>query len=263
MIVGRPLGKIFPEMPAPTTGSTALEVRHLRGGPLRDVSFAVEPGEVVGIAGLLGSGRTSLLRMLFGAMDVAAGEILLGGEPVRFRHPNDAIASGVGFVPEDRARDAAFSDLSVLTNVSAAVVSRYWRRGRFEQRRERDDGDAVVADFRIKTRTLEHPLSTLSGGNQQKVVLARWLRRSPRVLLLDEPTQGVDVAARADIYELIRDAVERGTSVLVVASDFEELAGVCDRVLVLGDGTITADVRRPIDAAELAELAYTSPRANR
>ena len=204
MIVGRPLEGVFPGCPNHRRGRPRSRSDTCRGGPIQDVSFTIESGEVVGIAGLLGSGRTSLLRMLFGDLRRAGGDIVLDGTPVCFRTPKDGLNAGLAFVPEDRGGDAVFSDMSVLANLSASVVGSYWSAGRFRKRRERSDGGAVVDAFRVRTQTLDQPLSTLSGGNQQKVVLARWLRRSPRLLLLDEPTQGVDVGARADIYELIR-----------------------------------------------------------
>jgi ribose transport system ATP-binding protein len=196
--------------------------------------------------------------MLFGDLPRSGGDIVLDGMPVYFRTPKDALNAGVALVPEDRGGDAVFSEMSVLVNLSASVVRSYWNAGRFRNRRERSDGGAVVDAFRVRTQTLDQPLSTLSGGNQQKVVLARWLRRSPRLLLLDEPTQGVDVGARADIYEFIRGAVTNGTSAVVVASDFEELARSTDRVLVLRGGMVMGELRRPdIDPARIAELTYT------
>lgn len=259
MIVGRSLDRVFPDMPEPAEGDVVLEGCHLAGGPLRDVSFSLQRREVLGIAGLLGSGRTELLQMIFGAQQVTGGELLLGGSPVRFSHPKEAMRAGIAYVPEDRTADAAFADMSVRENLSAAEVGRYYSGLRLRHGRERDDARRTIADFLVKTPSDEVPLATLSGGNQQKVMLARWLRRRPEILLLDEPTQGVDVNARAEIYGLVRNAVEAGTSVILVTSDFDELAHVCDRALVLRQGRIVAELRPPhLESVRLTELAYTA-----
>jgi ribose transport system ATP-binding protein len=177
---------------------------------------------------------------------------------MRPRRPADAMAAGIAFVPENRAEDAAMVDMSVNANISAATVANYWswKRPWIASRRMRKDAEGSMEEFLVKAASEEALLSTLSGGNQQKVVLARWLRRDPRLLLLDEPTQGVDVGARAEIYALVRDAVAAGASALIVASDFEELAHVCDRVLVLSRGRITGEVRPPqLDADYLMQAA--------
>ncbi|HMA47973.1 MAG TPA: sugar ABC transporter ATP-binding protein [Frankiaceae bacterium] len=257
LIVGRALERVFPEMPPVRGDEVALAVRGLAGGPLRDVSFALRRGEVLGVAGLLGSGRTELLKMIFGAYPVRAGEIRLDGEPVHFDGVGAAMRAGVAYVPEDRGGEAAFLPMSVRENVSAAQVGAYWRRARLRHRQEAADARRCIEDFLVRASSDRAPMSTLSGGNQQKVVLARWLRRRPRVLLLDEPTQGVDVAARAEIYALVRAAVAAGTSVLLVTDDFEELSRVSDRVVVLAWGRVVAEVRPPhLGAARLTELAF-------
>jgi ribose transport system ATP-binding protein len=166
---------------------------------------------------------------------------------------------GIAYVPEDRPVAAAFSDLSVQDNIGAAQVARYWRRLRIDRARERAEAQTSLTEFLVKAPSLAAPLTTLSGGNQQKVVLARWLRRRPKVILLDEPTQGVDIGARAEIYRLVRAAVAGGAGALVVSSDFEELSRVCDRVLVLADGRIVADVSGDeLDPQRLTELSYSA-----
>ena len=173
--------------------------------------------------------------------------------------PRDAMDVGIAYVPEDRPSAGAFADLSVQDNLSAAQVSRYWRWLRLDRSRERAEARNSLKEFLIKAPSLFAPLSVLSGGNQQKVVIARWLRRQPRLLLLDEPTQGVDIGARAEIYQLVHHAVTGGAGAIVVSSDFEELAHVCDRVLILADGRIVAQVAGDeLDPHRLTELAYTS-----
>ena len=259
LIVGRSLDRVFPDMPEVTSTEVALEAQNLAGGPLRDVSFALRRGEVLGIAGLVGSGRSELLKMIFGAFPVASGRISVDGRPMAFRHIGEAMRAGVAYVPEDRPGEAAFADLSVSDNFSAALITKYWSRGRLNHRRADSDARQSIKDFFVRASSESQPLSTLSGGNQQKVILARWLKRQPKILLLDEPTQGVDVNARAEIYAIVSDAVAAGCSVLLVTSDFEELSRVSDRVIVLSQGRITAELRPPdIDPIRLTELAFST-----
>ncbi len=259
LIAGRPLDRVFPEMPPVTADEIALDVRHLAGGPVADVTFQLRRGEVVGIAGLLGSGRSELLKMLFGAYRIRAGEVLLEGRPARFAHIGEAMEAGMAYVPEDRGGEGVFANMTVTENLTAALVHRYWKGGLLRHRAEDADARRALRDFGVRAASVHQDLAELSGGNQQKVVLARWLQRHPRILLLDEPTQGVDVNARAEIYGLVREAVAGGCSALVVTSDFEELAHVSDRVLVLNNGRVTAELRAPdISAARLTELAYAT-----
>jgi len=256
-IVGRPLGAVFPEMPEPSGDQAALTVAGLSAGPLRDVSLTVRRSEVVGIAGLLGTGRTTLLRAIYGDLEPSSGRVLLGEKELSGHSPAEAIAAGVGYVPEDRKREAIFGDLSVRANLLLASTPEFFSPLGMAARRENTEARALITQFGIKAPGTANPISALSGGNQQKAVLARWLRRNPALLLLDEPTQGVDIGARADIYRIIRAAVEQGTAVLMVASDFDELARVCDRVLVLRHGRIVTEVKPPdLDHEHLTHLAY-------
>jgi ribose transport system ATP-binding protein len=258
LIVGRDLDDAEPRATAVDENAVpAVQLEGVWAGPLHDIDLSVRPGEIVGIAGLLGSGRTTLLQTIFGERRPTEGTIRLGGKPVRFTTPAQAMAAGVGYVPEDRAAMAAFEEHSIADNIAVASMSDFWRGAGISGRRIRAEARRLVRDFGIRSHSVDQPLSTLSGGNQQKVVLARWLRRHPRVLLLDEPTQGVDVGARADIYELIGKALAAGAGVLVVASDMEELARICDRVLILRDGTLTETVPGPgIAPHDLNELIY-------
>ena len=236
-----------------------IEWRGIVGGPLRGVDLAVAPGEIVGVAGLLGSGRTELLRSAFGAFAPDAGRVAIDGRPVRLDTPADAMNLDIAYVPENRHADAAFADLAVRINLSAAQVPRYWQGLRLRHRAERADAADSIAGYRIATDDDRRALATLSGGNQQKVVLARWLRRAPRVLLLDEPTQGVDVGARAEIHDLIREAAAKGSAVVMVSSDFGELAALADRVVALAGGRVTGELRRPdIDPRRLTEVVYAA-----
>jgi ribose transport system ATP-binding protein len=219
-----------------------LSVRGLSAGPLRDIALEVRPGEIVGVAGLVGSGRTSLLRGIFGDLG-SAGTVTVDDRVVARGGTKPAVAAGIALVPEDRQRDAAYLDRSVWENLSAVILARYRRYGRLSSRRERADAPAAMTEFRVHAPSPEVPLAALSGGNQQKVIVARWLRANPRVILLDEPTQGVDAIARDEIHVLVRGAAERGAAVIVVSSDLEELEQLCHRVIVLHGGRITDDLR--------------------
>lgn len=255
MVVGRELDE------APPTGAdegwpVMLELRNLSVGPLEGINLTAHRGEIVGLAGLLGSGRSRLLRALFGGPH-RSGTVLLDGKVIRARDPMDAMDAGFALIPEDRSADAVFSDLSVANNLAAADVRRFFQRGRLSARSEDRAAGTSLHEYGIVCRSVKMRISALSGGNQQKVVLARWLRRSPKVLLLDEPSQGVDVGARSDIHTIIRQVVRAGATAVVVSSDLEELALLCDRVVVLAGGRITGEVLGPdADVARITELCY-------
>jgi ribose transport system ATP-binding protein len=259
LIAGRKLEHAYPAMPEATSESIALETKGLTGGPVRGVDLQLRVGEVLGVAGLLGSGRSELLKMIFGAYPIESGTVELGGRPVAFRHIGEAMDAGIAYVPEDRGTEASFSGLTLSENLSAALVDRYWSHLRLHNRAADADARQAVKEFFISASSERQEMGTLSGGNQQKVILARWLRREPRILLLDEPTQGVDVGARAEIYELVSKAVGRGCAVILVTSDFEELSRVADRVVVLANGRLTATLRTPnIEPTRLTELAFST-----
>ncbi|WP_138757216.1 sugar ABC transporter ATP-binding protein [Modestobacter altitudinis] len=222
-----------------------LQVRDLHGGPLRGVDLELRRGEIVGVAGLVGSGRSSLLRTVFGEHRPASGSVTVR-DPAGRLHGNGDVRTrmdaGVALVPEDRAGEAAFADLTVRDNISVTVRRRYWRPWGMSVGRERADANALVTRHGVRAASADVPFTSLSGGNQQKVVLARWLQRTPSLLLLDEPTQGVDVMSRADIYRTVQEAAANGCAVLVASSDLLELCALCDRVLVLQDGRVAAHV---------------------
>lgn len=243
-------------------GPVLLEIAGLCAGPVGPVDLVLRAGEIVGVAGLIGSGRSSLLKALFGVIPIEAGTVRLDGESVDLDTPRDAMRAGFAFVPENRADDAAFPDLSLVENMSVSVLDDYWRRGRIRGRAERRDADRLLETYLIKAGSTQDPLASLSGGNQQKVIVARWLRRQPRILLLDEPTFGVDVAARAEIYGLIHRAVEAGSTALVASSDSEELAAICDRAIVLRRGQIVGEVHGDeLTSDRVDRLAHAVPGA--
>jgi ribose transport system ATP-binding protein len=222
-------------------GRNVLVVNGLSGAAVRDATFSVGAGEILGIAGLLGSGRSTLLRLLFGAVQRETGTVELEGEPIELASPVEAMRSRIAFVPEDRLREAAFADLTVQDNLSIANVRRYWRHAWIDRSLERETSASLLKEFKVKASSPNAVLGGLSGGNQQKVMLARWMQRNPRLLLLDEPTQGVDVGARSDIHGLLRDMAARGTACVVVSSDPEELELLCDRILVMRNGRLAGD----------------------
>jgi ribose transport system ATP-binding protein len=256
LILGRKLDQAA-SVASPTTSSAGnvVEVRNLGGGPVTDVSFDVAAGEVLGIAGLLGSGRTELLQMIYGLLPKRAGTVTYLGKPANSPNPSKACREGMAFVPEDRAAEAVFPASTVLENLVKGHEHRYFKALWLRDRSERADAMRDIGRFNIRTTGPSAYIESLSGGNQQKVILARWLRQQPRLLLLDEPTQGVDVGARDEIYKLIAQAADQGCAVVVVSSEFEELARICGRVLVLAHGKIVAEMRPPMNAHKMLEAS--------
>lgn len=249
MMVGRSLDETFPARGG-ADAEVVLEVRHLsRAGILEDVSFQVRRGEIVGVGGLTGSGRTYLIKALFGAAPIDRGEVLLHGRPVTFRHPRDAMRAGVGLVPEDRQGEGLVLRQPLRTNVSLPNLAAYQRLGFVDRARERAVAVAAAAHLRIRTPSVEREVLYLSGGNQQKVVVAKWLAREPDLVLLDEPTRGIDVGAKGELYTIMRGLAQRGKALLVVSSELPELIGISDRIVTLWEGRITGVV----DAATATE----------
>ena len=227
-------------------GPYILEVRHLssRAAGLHDVSFSVHRGEIVGVAGLVGSGRTELAETLFGLRRADAGELLIGGASVQIASPMDAMRHRLAYVPEDRRRHGVVAEMSVTANNTLAVLPSVARAGLIRHERERAIAEQYVNDFRVKAASIETPVSTLSGGNQQKVLLARWLATNPAVLILDEPTQGVDVAAKSELHALIRQQVGRGLAVVMISSELPEILAMSDRIIVMRRGAIAGELSR-------------------
>ena len=224
-------------------GEVALRVRNLRAGErVRDVSFEVRRGEILGLAGLIGSGRTETLRAIFGADAKDGGEILIGGQPVVIRSPADALRAGIGLVPEDRKQDGLLSPQSIRVNTTLSTVARHANAGGWlDTRAETKTTESFCGRLQVQCTSHEQAVGELSGGNQQKVVIARWLARDCRILLFDEPTRGIDAAAKHTIYQLLRDLATEGKAVVVVSSELVELMALCDRILVMSQGHIRAD----------------------
>jgi ABC-type sugar transport system ATPase subunit len=232
------------------SGAVVLEVRnlclpwpgHARAWRLQNISFKLGSGEILGVAGLIGAGRTELLECLFGASsERPTGSMLLEGQPVRFASPSDARAAGIALASEDRKRLGLFANLSVGANISICTLQRAALRGLVRRRREHSLVREVIHKLGIKTASVETPITSLSGGNQQKAIIARWLLTRPKVLLLDDPTRGVDVGAKAELYRLMDRLCQEGLGIVVTSSELPELLTVCDRIIVLCEGRMTAD----------------------
>ncbi|PXW35994.1 UNVERIFIED_CONTAM: monosaccharide ABC transporter ATP-binding protein (CUT2 family) [Williamsia faeni] len=263
LMIGRRVDEFLADPEGETTdftGEPVLEVSGLTCGAVDDLSFTIRAGEVLGIAGITGSGREEMVPALFGA-ETRGGTVVVEGKEVGNGRPDLAMAAGMGCVPAERLSNAAFTSASLRENVSVADPWAYTKGGMLRVKREKSDVATWLERLGVRpTGDTERHLGTLSGGNQQKVVLARWLRRKPRVLLLDEPTQGVDIGAKADIHTLVDEAAQAGAAVLVVSTDHGELARLCDRVIVLSVGRVVDDFSRPrIDPDRLTASTLKKP----
>jgi ABC-type sugar transport system ATPase subunit len=257
MMVGRDLARLFTEARS-SDAPVRLEVRGLsRRGVLHDVSLAVRGGEVVGLAGLVGAGRTELARCLFGADGFNAGEILLDGSIVNLRSPGHAVDLGIALVPEDRKLQALILGMGVRENLSLPILDRLGSPFVPSRSRERAMASDYIRSLTIRTPHMEQRVSALSGGNQQKVVIARWLATKPKVLILDEPTRGIDVGAKAEVHALIARLAEQGVAILMISSELPEILGMSHRILVMHGGRIVADIPRPEATEESIMAAAT------
>jgi ribose transport system ATP-binding protein len=259
MMIGREYSHVFPPRPAaPAIAATpVLEVRNLSWAPrLNDISFSVRAGEVVGLGGLDGQGQRELLLALFGVLRGTLGQILIDGKPVHVGSPRAAKATGIGMalIPEDRKTEGLMLAMSVRDNLSFAALSELAQGGVIDRDAERDAVDEMIKLLVIRTDGVSVPAGSLSGGNQQKLVIAKWLMRQPRIILLNDPTRGIDVGTKQEIYQLLRKLADSGAAIVLYSTDYDELIGCCDRVLVLYDGT----VRRTLSGAEITERALIS-----
>ncbi len=244
MMVGRTIEEQFPKV-AQAPGDLVLEVRNLCTKELlREVSLTVRRGEIVGLAGLVGAGRTELARAIFGADPIERGTLLLEGKPYRPRHPGDAVRLGIGYVPEDRKRSGLLLNFPLFSNHTLASLKKFARGGRLVQRLEVKAFQRWMQELSIHARSAHQQAASLSGGNQQKVVLSKWLELSPRLLILDEPTRGVDVGAKVELYEIINRLAASGTAILMISSDLPEVLGMSDRLVVMHEGRVTGEFER-------------------
>jgi len=258
-IIGRSYGEQFPERRALAEAPPVLRVRNLSGGIVQGVSFELRPGEILGLSGLVGSGRSEIVRMVFGADSRSSGEIEIDGRALKVSHPRHAIGAGMGLLPEDRRGQGAIVEMSIAANVSLPTIRRFAMRGT-GMVRERAESRAVlerIARLNVATPSVRRPLKFLSGGNQQKALIAKWEMSDIRLFMFDEPTAGVDVGAKQEIYSLISELAERGAGVIVISSEIEEVVGLCHRVLVMREGRNVGVLEGDaISEAAILELCY-------
>ena len=246
LMVGRKMESAFPERNDQPIGPLSLEVEGLsQGRTFRDVSFKLRHGEIVGFAGLMGAGRTEVVRALFGLDPITSGSVAVNGQKVSIKSVQDSIEHGMAMVSEDRKRYGIIPVRDVKENTSLSSLEKIRNFFGIDHRLERERAAQINQKMNVKTPSLETLISSLSGGNQQKIVIARWLLRSPEILLLDEPTRGIDVGAKFEIYKLITELAREGKAVLMISSEMEELIGVCDRIYVMSKGRISGELARP------------------
>jgi ribose transport system ATP-binding protein len=244
LMVGRDLGQMIPKEPA-EIGEPALAVKNLtRKGVLHNISVTVHKGEVLGIAGLVGAGRTELARVIFGADPFDEGTIELFGRPLKIRSPQEAIKNGIGLVTEDRKQQGLVLGMAVRENITLANLKEVSVMSFIQAGKEREISRNYVRDLSVKTPTVEQTVQNLSGGNQQKVVLAKWLFTDSKVLIFDEPTRGIDVGAKTEIYQLMNALAKRGVAIIMISSELPEVMGMSDRIVVMHEGTIAGEMSR-------------------
>ena len=244
LMVGREVSDLFPKTPA-AVGAPVLEVEGLsRAGVFHDVSFVVRAGEIVGLAGLVGAGRSEIARAVFGVDRYESGSVRLGGKPVPKGDPRAAIKAGMAFIPEDRRKQGLVIDASVTRNVAAVIRGGLAKAGLLMPGAESRAAGPWAARLQVKTNALDASAVTMSGGNQQKVVIAKWLATHPKLLIIDEPTRGIDVGTKAEVHRLVSQLAGEGLAILMISSELPEVLGMADRVLVVCEGRLTADIPR-------------------
>ena len=257
LMVGRSLDALFPKQEV-EAGDTVLSVRRLtREGVFTDVSFDVRAGEILALAGLVGAGRSEIARAVFGVDKPDAGEVLVRGKRIRPGSPGAAMSAGIGFVPEDRRQQGLVLDASIERNAALASLDRLSRFGFLRSSDERSLAADWAVKLQLKFARLTDPVAVLSGGNQQKVVLAKWLSRQPRVLIVDEPTRGIDVGTKAEVHRLLSELAAQGVAVLMISSELPEVLGMADRVLVVREGRVVGEFDRAEADEERIVLAAT------
>ncbi|AYW46525.1 sugar ABC transporter ATP-binding protein [Tetragenococcus koreensis] len=243
-MVGRDIENYYPDMNI-EKGNVILEIEHLtRKNVFEDVSFQLHEGEILTFSGLMGAGRTEIMRSIFGADSSSSGRIVVNGNEAKIKSPFDAIKAGIGFVTENRKDEGLILDFSIRDNVSLTALNEFSKGGWINRKEEGEFVDLLVKRLSVKMTDINQPALSLSGGNQQKVVLAKWIGVGLNVLILDEPTRGVDVGAKREIYELMKELAQRGVGIIVVSSDLPEVIGISDRVLVVYEGTVTGELNK-------------------
>ena len=257
MMVGRQLGDRYPERDT-KIGSERLKVENLTcKGKFENISFAVNQGEILGVAGLMGAGRTEIMEAIFGFLPIQDGKISIDGQITSIRSPYDAIQSGIGFITEDRKSKGLVIGLSVRENFSITNLNRISKNSIISTTKELSFVDEMIEKLRVKTSGREQIVKSLSGGNQQKIVIGKWLGINPKILILDEPTRGVDVGAKKEIYQLMNDLTKQGVAIIMVSSELPEILGMSDRILVVHEGKISAVINKTDADQEIIMQAAT------
>jgi len=260
-MVGRDLGDYFPPRNFAPSHQTVLEVAHLSSALFEDVSFTVKRGEVLGFSGLIGAGRTEIMKSIFGVLPYHAGEVKLDGRVLAIRSALEAKRAGLAYVPEDRKREGLVLSLSLANNIVLSSLERISKGGHIQKKTKRELVRKLVNDLQIHPKDPERLALYYSGGNQQKAVIAKWLTTQPRVMILDEPTRGIDIGAKIEIYHLINDLAMNGVAVIVISSELTELIGICDRILVVSNGRMTGEFNRPDFSQDAIMFAATNIKA--
>ena len=256
MMIGREIGERYPKREA-TIGGEVLRVEGLSHTKLfRDVSFNVRAGEVLGVAGLMGAGRTEIMQALFGNLPVVSGKVFIEGKEVTIRNPRQAIEAGIGFITEDRKTEGLLLEKSIADNIELANLGKVSDKGVLNKKKGAELVKRGIEEFRVKCFGPQHECGNLSGGNQQKVVLAKWIYTDPKILILDEPTRGVDIGAKKEIYTVINDLAAKGVAVIMVSSELPEVLGMSDRIMVVHEGHVTGIIDgATADQAKVMTLA--------
>ena len=262
MMVGRTIENLFPKQTA-EIGDVVLEARNLNRPPLtRDISFSVRAGEIVGLAGLVGSGRSETAQVIFGVLPAESGEILLKGEPVKISRPSEAVDHGIGYVPEDRGHQGLIREMTIRENTSMAVLESVSNKTFISRAKERLLANQSIEQLSIRATGPDQTANKLSGGNQQKVVVSKWLASNPILLIMDEPTRGIDVGAKAEIHRLMsRLAAEEGLAILMISSELPEILAMSDRILVMREGRLVGEFKREEATQEAIAHAMMSEEA--
>ena len=245
LMVGRTLEQYYPNRESCTSEEIVLSVEELtRKDSYREISFQVKKGEILGITGLVGAGRTEVVKSIIGAMKYDSGEVKLNGKPVHFLSPHDAIQEHIAFIPENRKEEGLFLDTSIANNMFMANYNRISRKGVLRKKLKKNFLNTFFSKLDIRPNDPEKPARDFSGGNQQKAILAKWMAIEPTIMILDEPTRGIDIGAKAEIYKLMDDLSKKGCSIIMVSSEMTEIIGMCDRVIVMAEGRVTAELDR-------------------
>jgi ABC-type sugar transport system ATPase subunit len=253
MMVGRSLGDTFPRKTT-ALGDTTFEIRGFTGNGVRDISFSLREGEILGIGGLVGAGRTELAQLIFGIASREKGELYLRGKKIEIKSPRDAVKNRIALIPEDRKQQGLLLESSVLENIGLPLLNKKQTASFIHYRAIKDASTQQKDRLNIKTPALSQAVRNLSGGNQQKVVLAKWLAAECDYLIFDEPTRGIDVGAKQEIYKLMMALAEQGKSIIMISSEMEELIGISDRIIVLCEGRLMGTLNK----AEFSQAAILS-----